>query len=207
MESQILRRLIFRKFILSFWVNWEGPCRWMTVRIEPKYEDDSATDVYRPQLTTSALWKGIQFAYYLFISLGMTTVWIGDWNLSMSCRWSWHHKKVCINTDRSMQSSGQLPPPSFRLFSLPMPCTLLLNYPHNFQPGTLSHSDTHTHRYYYALYSMLQSRAAPHNPKAHGMSFICLVVTYAAETQNFGTKEVSMSETLEKKLLCLDPRR
>ena len=50
----------------------------MTVRIEPKYEEDSATDVYRPQLTTSALWKGIQFAYYLFISLGMTTVWIGD---------------------------------------------------------------------------------------------------------------------------------
>jgi hypothetical protein len=51
----------------------------------------------------------------------------------------------------------------------------------------------YAHRYYYALCPMLQSRAASH--KAHGMSIICLVVTYAAETWNFGTKEVSMLET------------
>jgi len=137
--------MIFRKFILSFcWVNWEGSCRWPTVCIEPKYAEDPATDVYRPQLTTSALQKGIQFTYYSFISLGMTIVWIGDWNLSMSCRWSWHHKKVCINTGKSMQSSGQLPPPSFSLFSLPLPCILLLNYHNKFQPGMMK-SFCHAH--------------------------------------------------------------
>lgn len=166
MESQILRQLIFRLFILSFcWVNWEGPCRWMTAHIKPKYEEDSATNVYRPQLTTSALKKCIQSTHYLFISLGTTTVWIGDWNLSMSCRWSWHHKKVCINTGRSMQSSGQLPPPSFSLFSLPLPCTLLVSYPYNFRPETVKsfwHAQTPLS---YALCPMLQSRAAPHNPK------------------------------------------
>lgn len=155
--------MIFRKFILSFcWVNWEGPCREPTACTEPKYAEDPATDVYRPQPTTSALQKGIQSAYFLFISLGMTTLWIGDWNLSMSCRWSWHHKKVCINTGRSMQSSGQLPPSSFSLFSLPLPCSITIT---SFSQEQWSHSAMHTHHYYYASCPMLQSRAAPHNLK------------------------------------------